>query len=218
MIDFELVVPDGWVQIPTTPDTTRLRRQTIDRLIGHHLPDSLPRDRAQPWRQILRRELTNATDEAARQGARSVLLPLQAFNGLRLPGSMLMTVLDHSDDPQDPRRLLASVVADAGADGTHLTIGGAPAARVAAIVDSGKIGRTAPSRQVSYYVSNPEARGVWGLITFTVLTDGDVTAEPVEAVVLLFDMIVATLRWADRVDAPTEDEVLTQLDAAAPTG
>ena len=220
MIDFELVVPDGWVQLPTTPETAKLRRRIINDLIRHHLPDSLPRDKAEPWRQMLRRELTDATDEASRQGARSILLPLQEFNGFRLPGSMLMTVIDDPDDTQDPQRLLTSVLADAGADGTYLEIGGAPAARVASIVDSSGIGRKAPSRSVSYYISNPDAAGVWGVVTFTVLTDGDVDAEPVQAVVLLFDMIVSTLRWANRVDVPTEDEVIAQLDelAAGATG
>jgi hypothetical protein len=219
MIDFELVVPDGWVQLPTTPDTTKLRRRSIDELIRHHLPDSLPRDKAEPWRRMLRRELAEATDEAARQGARGVLLPLREFNGFRLPGSMLMTVLGDGDGDgaRDPQRLLASILADAGADGTYLEIGGAPAARVASVEDSSSIGRKAPSRRVSYYVSNPDAPGVWGLLTFTVLTDGDVKAEPVDAVVLLFDMIVATLRWANRVDVPTEDEVMIQLDELAAT-
>jgi hypothetical protein len=215
MIDFELVVPDGWVQIPTTPDATKLRRRVIDELIRYHLPDSLPRDKVEPWRRMLRKELSEATDEASRQGARSVLLPLREFNGFRLPGSMLMTVIEDSDDTQDPQRLLAAIVADAGTDGTSLEIGGAPAARVAAVVESSRIGRKAPSLRVSYYVSNPDAPGVWGLLTFTVLSDGDVDAEPVQAVVLLFDMIVATLRWADRVDVPTEDEVLAQLDELA---
>lgn len=215
MIDFELVVPDGWVQIPTTPDATKLRRRVIDELIRYHLPDSLPRDKVEPWRRMLRKELVEATDEASRQGARSVLLPLREFNGFRLPGSMLMTVIEDSDDTQDPQRLLAAIVADAGTDGTSLEIGGAPAARVAAVVESSRIGRKAPSLRVSYYVSNPDAPGVWGLLTFTVLSDGDVDAEPVQAVVLLFDMIVATLRWADRVDVPTEDEVLAQLDELA---
>lgn len=211
MIDFELIVPDGWVQIPTTPDATKLRGRTIEEVIRHHLPDSLPRDKAGPWRKMLRKELTEATDEAARHGARSVLLPLKEFNGFRLPGSMLVTVLESEDETEDPEQLLASILADAGADGTYLEIGGAPAVRAASVVDSGRIGRKAPSRRVSYYVSNPDAPGVWGLLTFTVLTDGDVDAEPVQAVVLLFDTIVGTLRWADRIDVPTEDEVLADL-------
>ncbi len=211
MIDFELVVPDGWVQIPTTPDTSRLRGRIIEQVIHHHLPDTLPRDKAGPWRRMLRKELTEATDEAARQSARSVLLPLQEFSGIRLPGSMLVTVLDGEDETEDPEQLLASVLADAGVGGSYLEIGGAPAVRVASVIDSGRVRRKSPSWQVSYYVSHPDAPGVWGLLTFTVLTDGDVDAAPVQAVVLLFDMIVATLRWADRVDVPTEDEVLAQL-------
>jgi hypothetical protein len=215
MIDFELVVPDGWVQIPTTPETTALRRKVVDGVIRHHLPDSLPRDKAGPWRRMLRKELTEATDEAARQNARSVLLPLAEFSGVRLPGSMLVTVLDGEDGTEDPERLLASILDDAGSAGTYLEIGGAPAARVASLVDSGRIGRKAPSWRVSYYVPNPDAPGVWGLLTFTVLTDGDPDAEPVQAVVLLFDMIVSTLQWADRVDVPTEEEVLAELDEAA---
>lgn len=215
MIDFEIVVPEGWVQIPTVPEAAKLRRRTIDEIIRHHVPDSLPRDKAEPWRRILRGELIEATDDASRHGARSVLLPLKDFNGFRLPGSMLMTVVEEGDDVQDPEKLLADMLADAGDDGRYVEIGGAPAVRVASVVDSHRVKRKAPSRRVSYYVSNPDEPGVWGLLTFTVLTDGDVDAEPVQAVVLLFDAIVGTLRWANRIDVPTEDEVLAQLDELA---
>ena len=218
MIDFELIVPEGWVQIPTTPDTVRLRGRIIDGVIRHHLPDSLPRDKAGPFRRMLRKELTEATDEAARHGARSALLPLSEFNGMRLPGSMLVTVLEDGDETEDAEALLASILADAGDDGRYLEIGQAPAVRVATVVDSARVGRKAPSWRVSYYVSNPDAPGVWGLLTFTVLTDGDVEAEPVQAVVLVFDMIVSSLRWANRVDAPTEDEVLAELDELSGAG
>jgi hypothetical protein len=213
VIDFELIVPDGWVQIPTTHDTAALRRRVVEEIIRRYVPDSLPRDTAGPWRRMLRKELAEATDEASRQGARSVLLPLEEFQGVRLPGSMLMTVIESEDGARDPEALLASILADAGADGIFLEIGGAPAVRVASVVESSRVGRKAPSRRVSYYVSNPDAPETWGLLTFTVLTDGDVDAEPVLAVVLLFDMVVSTLRWADRPDVPTEDEVLARWGA-----
>jgi hypothetical protein len=214
VIDFELVVPDGWVVLPTTPTTTRLRAWAIDTVVGHFLPDSLPRDTAEPWRRELRKELVAATDEASAQGARSVLLPLEKFNGLRVPGSMLMTVLEDGAST-DPEQLLASILSDAGPDGTYLEIGGAPSVRVAGVQESGRIGRSAPSRRVSYYVSNPDAPGVWGLLTFTVLTDGDLEAEEVQAIVLLFDMVASTLRWADRENVPTEDELLAMVAAVA---
>ena len=213
MIDFELVVPEGWVHIPTTPETARVRDRIINAIIRHHLPDTLPRDKAGPWRRMLRRELTDSTDEAGRQGARAVVMPLQEFNGIRLPGTLLLSVIEDADQPQDPKLVLDAILADAGADGLSLEVGGCPAARVREVVESSAIKRSAPSVRVNYYVAAPDAPGVWGVLTFTVLSDGDVEAEPVQAVVLLFDAIVGTLRWADRVDVPTEDELIELLDA-----
>jgi hypothetical protein len=92
-----------------------------------------------------------------------------------------------------------------------LEIGGCPAVRIRQVVDSRPIKRTAPAVRVNYYVAAPDAPGVWGVLTFTVLSDGDVDAEPVQAIVLLFDAVVSTLRWTDNVDIPTEDELLGQL-------
>ncbi|GGK95864.1 hypothetical protein [Mangrovihabitans endophyticus] len=211
MIDFNVVVPEGWANIPTTPEFARVRKRIIDDIVRHHLPDSLPRDKAGPWRRILRKELTEATDEAARNGARAVLLPLREFNGVRLPGSMVMSVLEGGDDNVTTETVLGSILADAGENGTSLEIAGAPAARVAAVVDSAALRRTSPSLRVSYYVAHPEVSGVWGLLTFTVLSDGDVEADAVQAVVLVFDAIVGTLRWGNRDDIPTEDEVLAHM-------
>lgn len=216
MIDFELIVPPGWVQIPTTPDTTKLRRRIIDDLIRHYVPESLPRDKVGPWRKMLRKELVGATEEAARNNARSVLLPLQEYSGFRLPGSLLVTVVENEEEtkPEDSERLLTELLADAGDDGMHLEIGGAPAVRVASVMDSDRIKRKAPSWRISYYVANPDAPGVWGLLTVVVLTDGDLEAEPVKAVIALFDAVVSSLKWGDRVDVPTEDELLKTLDEA----
>lgn len=217
MIDLELIVPPGWVQIPTTPDTTKLRRRIIDDLIHHYAPASLPRDKVGPWRTMLRKELVAATEDAARNNARSVLLPLQEFAGFRLPGSLLVAVVENEEETEaeDSERLLAELLADAGDDGRYVEIGGAPAVRVAAVTNSDRIKRKTPSWRVSYYVSNPDAPGVWGLLSFVVLTDGDVDAEPVQAVLLVFDAVVSTLKWGDRVDIRTEDEILTALDEAA---
>jgi hypothetical protein len=211
MLDFELIIPEGWVHIPTTPGYSRIRQRTIEAIVRHALPDTLPRDKAGPWRRMLRQELTDATDEAERQGARAVVLPVTEMHGMRLPGTLLLTVLEDPDGPPDPKLVLDAMLADAGPDGTALEIGGCHAVRVRQIVDSGPIKRKAPAVRVTYYVAAPGAPGVWGVLTFTVLTDGDVDAEPVQAIVLLFDMVVGTLRWADNVDVPTEDELLGQL-------
>jgi hypothetical protein len=127
---------------------------------------------------------------------------------MRLPGTLLLSVIEDPGDPQDPMQVLSEIVADAGPDGMALEVGGCPAARVSKIVDSDRIKRKAPSVRVNYLVAAPDAPGVWGVLTFTVLSDGDVDADPVQAIVLLFDAVVSTLRWADVVNAPTEDELL----------
>jgi hypothetical protein len=211
VIDFELIIPDGWVHVPTTPGLSRVRERTIDAIVRRALPDSLPRDKAGPWRRLLRRELTDATDEAERQGARAVVFPIQEMHGLRLPGTLVLSVIEDDVDPQDPQLVLDAILTDAGADGMALEIGGCPAARIRTIVDSEPVRRSAPTVRVNYLVAAPDAPGVWGVLTFTVLTDGDVEAEAVQAIVLLFDAVVGTLRWADEVDVPTEDELLGQL-------
>lgn len=211
MIDFELIVPEGWAHIPTAPGLSRVRERTIEGIVRHALPDTLPRDKAGPWRRMLRRELAEATGEAERQGARAVVLPVTEMHGMRLPGTLLLSVIEDPDEPQDPRLLLDALLADAGQDGMALEIGGCPAARIRQVVDSGPTKRKAPAVRVNYYVAAPDAPGVWGLLTFTVLTDGDPEAEPVRAIVLLFDMVVGSLRWSDRVDVPTEDELLGHM-------
>ncbi len=194
MIDIELVIPDGWAQFPTAPGTERERTEAIESLIEERVPDSLPRDSAEPWRRELRKRLEGATADAARQGARSVLVPVRRYGDMPLPGSLVLTVLE--DDPDtDAEQLLSSLLADAGDRGTYLEVDGAPSVRVEAVMDSSPIGRKAPSLRVSYYVSNPDVPGYWALLTFTVLSDGDVEAAPVRAVVLMFDAVVSTLRW-----------------------
>jgi hypothetical protein len=208
MIDFNLIIPGGWMHIPTTPELGRVRERAINAIVRQALPDTLPRDKAGPWRRMLRKDLTEATDEAERQGARGLVLPVQEMHGMRLPGTLLLSVIEDPGDPQDPTRVLSEIVADAGPDGMALQIGGCPAVRVSTIVESDQIKRKAPSVRVNYLVAAPDAPGVWGVLTFTVLTDGDVEAEPVRAIVLLFDAVVSTLRWADVVNVPTEDELL----------
>jgi hypothetical protein len=212
MIDFELVLPAGWAVLPTAPDTERVRAWAINRIITRALPDSLPRDRAEPWRRELRKQLTTSTDEAGRHGARWVVLPLKEFNGIRIPGSLLLTILE-DQDPQDPERLLASILDDAGPDGTCVDVGGAPAARISAVIHQQLYGKDTAGVRVSYYLPHPDRPGVWGLLTFTVLTGDDVDDPLVRGIVFLFDTIISTLRWVDRDGTPTQEEVLAMVTA-----
>jgi len=215
MIDAEVLVPEGWLLVPTSAGTERLRTRLVQAVVQRYVPSSLPRDRAEPWRRELRKQLQGAVDEAAEAGARSVLLPLVEYGEQRLPGSLLMTVLE--DDPQvPPSVLLDAVLADAGEDGMRLEVDGAPAARVQQVVDSRRAGRAHPTRRVTYYVSHPDQAGVWGLLTFTVLTDGDLEHPGVLAVTAMFDAVVGTLLWVERDGGPSVDELLAQLEALVP--
>jgi len=214
MIDFSLIIPGGWAHIPTTPGLAQLRARSIKAIVRQALPDTLPRDKAGPWRRLLRKELTEATDEAERHGARGLVIPVQEMHGMRLPGSLLLSVIEDAADGPDPMQVLSEIVADAGPDGMALEVGGCPAARVYKIIDSDSIRYDEPSVRVSYLVAAPEeAPGVWGALTFTVLSGGDVEADHVQAVVLLFDAVVSTLRWTEVVNPPTENDLLAESSA-----
>lgn len=217
MIDVEVFVPEGWVLVPTGPGTQRLRTLLVEEIVRRYVPESLPRDKAGPWRKQLRKELSAAVDDAAAGGARSVLLPLAEYGGLRLPGSMLLTVLE--DDPTVVADdLLAGLAADAGEDGLALEVGGGPAVRVQAVVGSSPVGRRHPSWKVTYYAAHPQTPGVWALVTFTVLTDGDLEDEVVQAVVAMFDAVVGTLQWVEHEGQPSADELLARVEALTPAG
>lgn len=215
MIDVEVFVPEGWVLVPTAPGTQRLRDLLVDQIARRYVPETLPRDKAGPWRRQLRKELTAAVEDAAAGGAHSVLLPLAEYGGLRLPGSLLLTVLE--DDPTvAPDDLLRGLLDDAGEHGTALDLAGGPAARVHAVVGSAPLGRAQPSHKVTYYAAHPRTPGVWALATFTVLTDGDLEYEVVLAVVAMFDAVVGTMQWVEHDGPPSADELLTRVEALAP--
>lgn len=215
MIDVEVLLPEGWLRVPTTPGTERVRTRVVEDVVRRFVPDDLPRDKAGPWRRELRRHLTSAVEDAAGAGAHSVLLPLTQYGGQRLPGSLLMTVLE--DDPTVAAAdLLADVLSDAGEDGTLLEVAGGPAARVLDVVASTAIGRRYPSVRVSYYLAHPQEPGVWGLMSFTVLTDGDPEELGVRAVVAMFDAVVGTAQWVEHDGGPTAQEVLAQIDRLQP--
>ncbi|MCC2323479.1 hypothetical protein [Cellulomonas xiejunii] len=217
MIDAEMLLPEGWLHVPTSPGTEKLQARVVTSVVQHFVPEHLPRDRATPWRRELRKEMRRALDEATAGGARCVIMPLAQYGGLRLPGTLLVSVLE--DDPQVVASdLLAELLADAGEDGLLLDVGGAPAVRIRSVVDSRRLGRAHPSWRVAYYISHPEVPGVWALATFTVLTDGDLEDPAVLAVVAMFDAVLGTLQWVEHEGGPSFEEVLAQVDALEPVG
>ncbi|GLY00716.1 RICIN domain-containing protein [Actinoplanes sp. NBRC 101535] len=191
MIDFELIVPDGWAEVPVTPASAGDRPRLIDGLVRAALPADLPEDKAATWQKALRREVTAAADEAARNQARTVLLPVPGFDGTRLPGSLFVSVVENVEENTAPEQLFASVLAGAGDDGSYLEIAGAQAIRVATTAGAER------SQQVRYYIAHPSVAGAYGLVTFTV-AGGD----EAEVTVQMFDAVVGTLRWEEPEPEP----------------
>jgi hypothetical protein len=194
--DFELMLPEGWAVLPTGPGDRPATDAAIEDLVMTALPADLPRDSAEPWRRELRRHLTHAVDEARDSGARSVGFPVAPLDGVVIPASFCTAVLD-DPEPGDPERLLAALLADAGTDGSFQEIGGGPAVRVDSVATEPGPGalHDGPTRRVAYYIPHPEAPARWAITTFTTIADGDPRSPFAEALVVLFDAIMSTLRW-----------------------
>jgi hypothetical protein len=197
-LDFELMLPEGWVILPTGADQQRRTDAAITELVMTALPADLPRDSAEPWRRELRRHLTHAVDEARQTGARSVGLPIAPMDGVVIPASFCTAVID-DPDPTDPERLLAGLLTDAGPHGSFHEIGGGPAVRVEDIrTEQGPGGcYNGPTRRVAYYLPHPDVTGCWAVTTFTTLADGNPHSPFADALVTLFDAIMSTMRWRE---------------------
>jgi hypothetical protein len=197
-LDLELMLPEGWVVLPTDAGQRRQTDAAVEELVMAALPADLPRDSAEPWRRELRRHLSHAVDEARDSGARSVGLPIAPLDGVIIPASFCTAVVE-DPDPRDPERLLAGLLADAGADGSFQEIGGGPAVRVdSAVTEQGPGGVYAgPTRRVAYYLPHPDAPGCWAVTTFTTLADGNPHGAFADALVVLFDAIMSTMRWRE---------------------
>jgi hypothetical protein len=198
VLDVELMLPAGWVVLPTGADQRRDTDAAIEELVMTALPADLPRDRAEPWRRELRRHLAHAVDEARETGARSVGFPVAPMDGVVIPASFCTAVVD-DPDPGDPERLLAGLLADAGPDGSFHEIGGGPAVRVESVVTEQGPGGSydGPTRRVAYYVPHPDVAGCWAVTTFTTLADGNPHGPFADALVVLFDAVMSTMRWRD---------------------
>jgi hypothetical protein len=216
MLDVEIMVPQDWVVLPTDPLRRRATKAAIDALLAQALPDSLPRDSAEPWRRELRRRLDAAVNEARVRHARSVVLPIGGLNGIPVPGSILLAVIDDLIDV-DTDQLLTSMANDAGEAGDLVEIGGITALRIVGSTQdtTGTSGVETPARQITYHLPHPHTTEAWAVLTATVLTDGDLDSERTQALVALFDAVIARTRWIDTTE-PDEEAYVTALSTQHP--
>lgn len=231
---FLMVVPPGWARLPAREEDRQVLAATVREVIARALPDSLPRDRAEPLRQEMQKRLMSTVVEAGDNGATAVYLPVQPVDGFTPPVSIIESEVDDESD-QAPEEVIAELLADALPDrhdqqdpGLRQVDGG-----IAARTET-QLRRAVPDevagelpavddRQVVYSIPVPHRPGRWVVMSFSAISapaDQDATGPGAEtrdigtderitdALVMLFDAMMTTFRWTDVPDAePTPLEL-----------
>lgn len=231
---FLMAVPPGWARLPAREEDRQVLAATVREVIARALPDSLPRDRAEPLRQEMQKRLMSTVVEAGDNGATAVYLPVQPVDGFTPPVSIIESEVDDESD-QAPEEVIAELLADALPDrhdqqdpGLRQVDGG-----IAARTET-QLRRAVPDevagelpavddRQVVYTIPVPHRPGRWVVMSFSAISapaDQDATGPGAEtpdigtderitdALVMLFDAMMTTFRWTDVPDAePTPLEL-----------
>jgi hypothetical protein len=210
---FLIALPPGWMRLPARRAEDAALRAAVDEIIAEALPETLPRDRAEPWRGEMRKTITGIVTEAREAGANAVYLPVRPVNGVNIPASFVESEID-DDGAGDPGGVLASILA--GADGTLHVIDGAHAARTDSAVVSVEPREGWPeltTRQIVYTVEVPHREGRWVVLSFSAASGDRPSAALSDALVELFDALMLTFRWSDvpGVDHSDLEERLAQI-------
>lgn len=178
---FLMVVPPGWARLPAREEDRQVLAATVREVIARALPDSLPRDRAEPLRQEMQKRLMSTVVEAGDNGATAVYLPVQPVDGFTPPVSIIESEVDDESD-QAPEEVIAELLADALPDrhdqqdpGLRQVDGG-----IAARTET-QLRRTVPDevagelpavddRQVVYTIPVPHRPGRWVVMSFSAIS------------------------------------------------
>jgi hypothetical protein len=182
---FFMVVPPGWARLPAREDDRQELAAIVRDVIARALPDDLPRDRAEPLRQEMRKRLTATVVEAGDNGANAVYLAVQPVDGYTPPVSIIETEVEDESD-QAPEQVIAQVLADAlptrhdEDDPGIREVDGGIAARTETVirrVDPGSelpgLGEDLPvvdDRQVVYTIPVPHRPGRWVVMSFSAIS------------------------------------------------
>lgn len=193
-----MLLPPGWARFPTGEGRQRELDDAVEQVIARALPDSMPRDKAEPYRRMLRDDLHKTLTESKEAGTGAVYLPTEPMEGVFVPAS-ISEVEIVSDAGQDPLRVATSILADGYEQSDLILLDDRPAVRVVSTRHKMQRGPDWPevsTRQVLYVVSRDEAAGEWLVISFSTLWNSEKTELLAEALVLFFDAVMSTFRWA----------------------
>lgn len=229
---FFMVVPPGWARLPAREDDRQELAAIVRQVIANALPDDLPRDRAEPLRQEMRKRLTATVVEAGDNGATAVYLPVQPVDGFTPPVSLIETEVDDESD-EAPEQVIAQLLADALPDRRDQDdpgireVDGGIAARTETVVRRADpaaelpgIGDDLPvvdDRQVVYTIPVPHRPGRWVVMSFSAISTPGADERLTDALVALFDAIMTTFRWTDvpGAEPTTLERRLAELRGAA---
>ncbi|MFC8801349.1 hypothetical protein ACFT2C_26760 [Promicromonospora sp. NPDC057138] len=193
-----MLLPPGWARFPTGEGRARELDHAIEEVVARALPDDLPRDSAEPHRHLLRDQLRRTLDGARDAGSGAVYLPTEPMNGTIIPASI--TELEFvSDAGSDPVAVATSILADGYEESDLVEIDGRPGVRVLATSHEVQAEGDWPmvsTRQVLYTISRDDVEGEWLAMSFSTVWNSHDTERLAEALVLFFDAVMGTFRWA----------------------
>ncbi|GAB4086061.1 hypothetical protein GCM10028784_26910 [Myceligenerans cantabricum] len=204
--------PPGWVRFPTGPDQVRELDEAIEEVVRRSLPDDLPRDSVEPHRHLMRDALRGTFTEATEAGAGAVYLPTEPLNGIMTPCSVTEAEIV-SDAGSNPVEVAASILTEDYDESELVEVDGRPGARVATTSHDVRHDGDFPevsTKQVVYVISRDDAEGDWLVMSFSTVWNSEEGERVSEALVIFFDALMSTFRWAGPGARP-----LTPLDGAA---
>ena len=193
-----LLLPPGWARFPTGEGQQRELDAAIEEVVARALPDSLPRDRAEPYRHMLRDELHKNLAAARDAGTGAVYLPTEPMEGVHIPAS-IAEIEVVSDAGTDPLQIVTSILGDGYEESELVELDGRPGVRVVHTEHKMKRDEDWPelsTRQVLYAVSRDEVDGEWLVLSFSTVWNNHNTERLAEALVFFFDAVMTTFRWA----------------------
>jgi hypothetical protein len=193
-----MLLPPGWARFPTGEGQQRELDDAIEQVVARALPDSLPRDSAEPYRHMLRDELHKSLADARDAGTGAVYLPTETMEGVFVPGS-IAEIEVVSDAGTDPTQIVTSILSDGYEESDLVELDGRPGIRVVHTEHGMRRDDDFPElsvRQVLYAVSRDEADGEWLILSFTTVWNSENTERLAEAMVFFFDAVMTTFRWA----------------------
>jgi len=199
---FVIALPPGWVRLPVLPGEATALHRMIEEIIAEVLPATMPRDATEPWRGEFRKRLSTAAAEAADAGASAIYLPVTPVNGVVLPVSIIESEVE-DEAKEDAGSVIMDLLGSAGADGDGgelRMLDGARAARTETVTTKVKPHGDWPvvtTRQIVFTIETPHRRGRWVVMSFSAISGDNPSAALSDALVLLFDALIGTLRWMD---------------------